>query len=188
MQRHREQRQNGGARPRRREGAHPSGGPYEPVQRGADQQGGASLAPADSTVREPAPAFSGDRSLLAASRADGSVRVWETASPRLPGATLPAGDGPVLAVGFTQGGRELHVATAHMPFRSPELAPDRAAAEVCARAGGGESGRVAQISARCALQAYVLSAYGRDVRWCLDLDFESAPSDELPSFTENIWG
>ncbi|MFI6488494.1 WD40 repeat domain-containing protein [Streptomyces sp. NPDC050564] len=95
------------------------------------------LATADSTVGRPALAFSADGSLLAASRADGSVRVWETASPRLPGASLPAGGGPILAVGFTPGGRELRIATAHMPLRSVRLTPVRAAAEVCARADGG---------------------------------------------------
>ncbi|GGN87681.1 hypothetical protein GCM10011579_080740 [Streptomyces albiflavescens] len=95
------------------------------------------LATADSTVERPALAFSADGSLVAASRADGSVRVWETASPRLQGAALPVGDGPVLAVGFTPGGRELHIATAHMPLRSVQSAPGGAAAEVCARADGG---------------------------------------------------
>ncbi|MFF2518975.1 WD40 repeat domain-containing protein [Streptomyces sp. NPDC058086] len=73
------------------------------------------LAAADSTVERPVLAFSADGSLLAASRADGSVRVWETASPRLAGATLPTGDGPVLATGFTSGGGELRIATAHLP-------------------------------------------------------------------------
>ncbi|MFF1745453.1 WD40 repeat domain-containing protein [Streptomyces mirabilis] len=97
------------------------------------------LAVADSTVERPALAFSADGSLLAASRDDGSVRVWETASPRLEGATLPAGDGPVLAIGFTPGARELHIATAHLPLRSAQLTPDSAAADVCARAGGGAS-------------------------------------------------
>ncbi|MFK0024472.1 hypothetical protein [Streptomyces sp. NPDC090798] len=95
------------------------------------------LAVADSTVERPALAFSADGSLLAASRDDGSVRVWETASPRLAGATLPAGDGPVLAIGFTPGATELHIATAHLPLRSAKLTPDRAADDVCARAGGG---------------------------------------------------
>ncbi len=51
------------------------------------------LAAADSTVARPALTFSADGSLLAASRADGSVRVWETASPRLEGATLPTATG-----------------------------------------------------------------------------------------------
>ncbi|KAF5999598.1 hypothetical protein BOG92_018380 [Streptomyces sp. WAC00263] len=95
------------------------------------------MAAADSTVERPALAFSADGSLLAASRADGSVRVWETASPRLEGATLPTGDGPVLAIGFTQRAMELHVATAHLPLRTVQLMPERAAGEVCARAGGG---------------------------------------------------
>ncbi|MFF2124420.1 hypothetical protein ACFVW1_03280 [Streptomyces olivochromogenes] len=95
------------------------------------------LAVADSTVERPALAFSADGSLLAASRDDGSVRVWETASPRLAGATLPTGDGPVLAIGFTPGARELHIATAHLPLRMAKLTPEGAAADVCARAGGG---------------------------------------------------
>jgi WD40 repeat protein len=97
------------------------------------------LAAADSTVERPALAFSADGSLLAASRADGSVRVWETASPRLPAASVSAGDGPVLALGFTSGGWELRIATAHLAFRSAQLAPDRAATTVCARARGGAS-------------------------------------------------
>nr|QIZ02073.1 WD40 repeat domain-containing protein [Streptomyces sp. S1D4-11] len=95
------------------------------------------LAAADSTVERPALAFSADGSLLASSRADGSVRVWETASPRLAGATLPTGDGPVLAIGFAPSGGELRVATAHLPWRSAQLTPQRAADDVCARAGGG---------------------------------------------------
>ncbi|QUW78283.1 hypothetical protein SMIR_03265 [Streptomyces mirabilis] len=95
------------------------------------------LAAADSTVERPALAFSADGSLLAASRADGSVRVWETASPRLAGATLPTGDGPVLAIGFTPGDGELRIATAHLPWRTAQLTPERAADDVCARAGGG---------------------------------------------------
>ncbi|MFG2254352.1 WD40 repeat domain-containing protein [Streptomyces mirabilis] len=95
------------------------------------------LAAADSTAERPALAFSADGSLLAASRADGSVRVWETASPRLEGATLPTGDGPVLAIGFTPGAEELYIATPHLPLRTEQLTPERAAGEVCARAGGG---------------------------------------------------
>ncbi|MFE2603291.1 hypothetical protein ACFXDI_08075, partial [Streptomyces mirabilis] len=80
---------------------------------------------------------SADGTLLAGSRADGSVRVWETASPRLEGATLPTGDGPVLAIGFTPGAEELYIATPHLPLRTEQLTPERAAGEVCARAGGG---------------------------------------------------
>ncbi|MGW2517458.1 hypothetical protein ACWC09_10630 [Streptomyces sp. NPDC001617] len=75
--------------------------------------------------------------MLAASAADGSVQVWETARPRLPEATVPVGDGPVLAVGFGADTGELHIATPHLPDRSSPLTPDTAAREVCARAEGG---------------------------------------------------
>ncbi|MET7784525.1 hypothetical protein ABZU94_26055 [Streptomyces mirabilis] len=142
------------------------------------------LAVADSTVERPALAFSADGSLLAASRADGSVRVWETASPRLAGATLPTGDGPVLAIGFTPGAGELHIATAHLPLGFAQLTPDRAAADVCARAGGpGDPGRVAQIAARRALPADVLREVGG-----AGLDFEGTSSDVLPLVVAHIRG
>lgn len=134
------------------------------------------LAVADSTVERPALAFSAGGSLLAASRDDGSVRVWETASLRLAGATLPTGEEPVLAIGFTPGVGELHSATAHLPLCSAQLTPDRAAADVCARAGGrGDPGRVARVSARRALPADVLREVGG-----AGLDFEGTSSDVLP--------
>lgn len=95
------------------------------------------LRPNGSTLVDSALAFSADGSLFAASSADGSVQVWETARTRLPAATIPAGDGPVLAVGFGSGARELHIATPHLPDRASPLRPSAAAAEVCARAGGG---------------------------------------------------
>ncbi|WP_330281759.1 WD40 repeat domain-containing protein [Streptomyces sp. NBC_00588] len=82
-------------------------------------------------------AFSADGSLFAASAGDGSVQVWETARTRLPAATVPVGDGPVPALGFGPHARELHIATPHLPDRVAQLRPSRAAAEVCARAGGG---------------------------------------------------
>jgi hypothetical protein len=90
-----------------------------------------------STADRLALAFSQDGSLLAVGAPDGSVQVWETAQPHLGPATLPAGDGPVLAVGFGPDGTELHLATPHLPDRRGALAPDRAAAEVCSRANGG---------------------------------------------------
>lgn len=95
------------------------------------------LRPTGSTVTRSALAFSADGSLLAASAADGSVQVWETARTRLPAATVPAGDGPVLALGFGPHARTLHIATPHLPDRTAELAPSDAASEVCSRAGGG---------------------------------------------------
>ncbi|MGW7407752.1 nSTAND1 domain-containing NTPase [Streptomyces sp. NPDC054833] len=90
-----------------------------------------------STADRLALAFSRDGSLLAVGAPDGFVQVWETAQPHLGPATLPAGDGPVLAVGFGPNGAELHLATPHLPDRLSALAPDRAAAEVCSRANGG---------------------------------------------------
>ncbi|MFC8519528.1 WD40 repeat domain-containing protein [Streptomyces sp. NPDC057257] len=95
------------------------------------------LRAAGSTVADSALAFSADGALFAASDAEGSVQVWETARTRLPAATVPAGDGPVLAVGFGAGAGELHIATPHLADRTSPLLPDRAAAEVCERAGGG---------------------------------------------------
>ncbi|MEU6665005.1 hypothetical protein [Streptomyces sp. NPDC046727] len=85
----------------------------------------------------PALGFSRDGSLFAASGAGGSVQVWETARPRLAPATVPAGDGPVLAVGFGADGAELHLATGHLGERAAPLAPKGATATVCARANGG---------------------------------------------------
>ena len=73
-------------------------------------------------------AFSVDGLLLAAGDEGGSVRVWETASPRLSPASESAGDGPVLAVGFTPENRELRVATPHLAQRGYPLDPERAAA------------------------------------------------------------
>ncbi|MFE7170639.1 hypothetical protein [Streptomyces sp. NPDC057616] len=99
------------------------------------------LRPTGSTLVTSALAFSADGSLLAASAADGTVQVWETDRPRLPAATVPAGDGPVLALGFGGGkgdrAEELHLATPHLPDRVRPLEPEAAAARVCARAAGG---------------------------------------------------
>jgi WD40 repeat protein len=85
----------------------------------------------------PALDFSADGSLVTASDADGSVAVWETATPALPPASLPAGDAPVLALGLTGDGGELHIATPHLADRVLPLAPERAALAVCARASTG---------------------------------------------------
>ncbi|MEU6143732.1 hypothetical protein ABZ848_25710 [Streptomyces sp. NPDC047081] len=95
------------------------------------------LRAAGSTVVNSAMAFSADGALLAASDGDGSVQVWETARTRLPAATVPAGDGPVLAVGFGADAGELHIATPHLADRTSPLQPGRAVAEVCERAEGG---------------------------------------------------
>ncbi|MFJ8332307.1 hypothetical protein [Streptomyces sp. NPDC094437] len=86
----------------------------------------------------PAFGFSADGALLAASAPDGTVSVWETATPTQPPATLPAGDAPVLALGFTPDG-ELRVATPHRPDRARPADPATAADAVCAHTGSGLS-------------------------------------------------
>jgi WD40 repeat protein len=86
-----------------------------------------------SNRHKPTLGFSADGSLVTASDSDGSVHVWETATPALPPATLPVGDAPVLALGFTPDGEGLHVATPHLADRTLPLDPGRAARKVCAR-------------------------------------------------------
>ncbi|MGW0911280.1 nSTAND1 domain-containing NTPase [Streptomyces sp. NPDC002784] len=95
------------------------------------------LRAAASTVHRAALAFSADGTLLAAGAPDGSVQVWETDTPGLAAATLPAGDGPAVGLAFAHG--ELRITSAHLPVRKRPLTPERAAAEVCARAAGGAS-------------------------------------------------
>jgi WD40 repeat protein len=90
-----------------------------------------------STVHDVVLAFSSDGSFLAGSAPDGSVQVWETASPALRPATLPVGDGPVLAMEFAAHDGEVSIATPHLADRSRPLATHRAAAEICVRAKGG---------------------------------------------------
>ncbi|MEU6996164.1 WD40 repeat domain-containing protein [Streptomyces sp. NPDC046465] len=82
-------------------------------------------------------AFSADGSYLAASDADGSVRVWETDTPRLVGARYAGTGGPVLALGFT--GDALRVMTSRGAIRTVSVAAGRAADSVCERARGGLS-------------------------------------------------
>lgn len=81
--------------------------------------------------------FSAEGSLLAGSASDGSVQIWETATPTLPPAVIRAGDGPVRRLQFAADGNRLHIETAHLADRSAPLTPTRAVDQVCARAGGG---------------------------------------------------
>ncbi|MEV0171399.1 hypothetical protein AB0I00_09780 [Streptomyces sp. NPDC050803] len=90
-----------------------------------------------STVHDVALVFSADGSLLAGSAPDGSVQVWETATPTLPPAVLPVGDGPALALRFPSRAGELSISTPHLADRRLPLTPEHAAATVCERAGGG---------------------------------------------------
>ncbi|MFJ9098940.1 hypothetical protein ACIRJM_10680 [Streptomyces sp. NPDC102405] len=90
-----------------------------------------------SNLHGPALGFSADGALVAASDPDGVVNVWETATPALPPASLPAGDSPVLALGFARDGGELHIATPHLTDRTLPSAPGRVARSVCARVSTG---------------------------------------------------
>nr|WSZ13421.1 hypothetical protein OH837_08865 [Streptomyces canus] len=90
-----------------------------------------------SNRHDPALGFSADRVLVAVSDPDGVVNVWETATPALPAASLPVGDAPVLALGFTRDGGELHIATPHLGDRALPSAPERAARRVCDRVSTG---------------------------------------------------
>ena len=115
------------------------------------------LVDTDAAMEPPVLAFSADGSLLAAGAEDGSVRVWETASPRLSPAAVPAGDGPVLAVGFTSDNGELRVATPHLPTRDYPLEPETGRrGHVHSGGRWRDRGGVAYVSARCALPADVL--------------------------------
>ncbi|MGA4845564.1 WD40 repeat domain-containing protein [Streptomyces sp. G5(2025)] len=79
--------------------------------------------------------FSADGRHLAASTSDGSVRVWETRTPGLPGAEYPGTGDAVLALGFT--GDELLIATAYRAVRRVPLSGERAVDIACRGAGGG---------------------------------------------------
>ncbi|MFJ9111077.1 WD40 repeat domain-containing protein [Streptomyces sp. NPDC102283] len=98
------------------------------------------LAQSDHEVRnEPLPvAFSADGEFVAVGAEDGSVRVWETGSPGTPGTLVQAGEGRILGLGFTDGADRLRIATPHGVHREiGVLDPQRAAGDVCDRAGGG---------------------------------------------------
>ncbi|MFI1869160.1 nSTAND1 domain-containing NTPase [Streptomyces jumonjinensis] len=78
-------------------------------------------------------AFSPDGDLIAVGGADGTVRVWETAAPRLADTVLTTVDGPVLDLTITDGA--LRVATPRWLSPSYELDPASLARATCARAG-----------------------------------------------------
>lgn len=98
------------------------------------------LAPShhDGPYESPAMAFSADGAFVAVGTQDGSVRVWETASPGTPGTLIRTGGGRILGLGFTDDGNTLRIATPNGVDREiGVLDPQRAARRVCERVGGG---------------------------------------------------
>ncbi|MFD5895818.1 hypothetical protein [Streptomyces sp. NPDC060366] len=95
--------------------------------------------PGRQPITRPSFAFSPDGSRIAVGGADGTLRIWEAATPTSAGAPLPTVDGPVLALAFADGGTGLRVTTPRATTRTFTLSPGRVADAVCERAGGGLS-------------------------------------------------
>ncbi|MGW2635736.1 nSTAND1 domain-containing NTPase [Streptomyces sp. NPDC001348] len=82
-------------------------------------------------------AFSPDGSTLAVGGLDGTITLWDVNSAQQLGFPLPTSGDKVLDLSFTPDGRTLQVAGEHIPLRTYPVDPDRIAATVCRRAGGG---------------------------------------------------
>jgi WD40 repeat protein len=82
-------------------------------------------------------AFSSDGTTLAVGGTGGTLQLWDTASQRRLGTDLPAPQDAIDSVAFSQDDGTLYVAGEHTPLQSYPVAPDRAVALVCERAGGG---------------------------------------------------
>ncbi|GAA4894046.1 hypothetical protein ACFPM3_07495 [Streptomyces coeruleoprunus] len=84
-------------------------------------------------------AFSPDGSVLATGDRSGAVRLWDTASGLPLGGPLPTAGDTVRALAFDEGGARLLVAGERAPLRTYPVGPERLAAVVCRRGGGGLS-------------------------------------------------
>ncbi|MFB8240607.1 hypothetical protein ACFC58_29115 [Kitasatospora purpeofusca] len=82
-------------------------------------------------------AFSHDGRTLAAASTDGTLWLWDIESRQPLGPAIPAQGGATLSLAFSPDDRTLRAATEHAPGREVVVAPDRAAAEICERAGDG---------------------------------------------------
>ncbi|MGW7446641.1 nSTAND1 domain-containing NTPase [Kitasatospora sp. NPDC054795] len=82
-------------------------------------------------------AFSHDGRTLAAAGNDGTLRMWDLASHQPLGPALPTPGGATLSLAFSPDDRTLRMATEHVPGHEVMMAPDREAAGICERAGGG---------------------------------------------------
>ncbi|MFF4082752.1 helix-turn-helix domain-containing protein [Streptomyces sp. NPDC001777] len=81
-------------------------------------------------------AFSPDSRRLAASSADGALRIWDIASRQLIGSPLLTSGDPVTNLRFSPNGNELYTSGRNIPFQAYGVAPAAAAATVCRRAEG----------------------------------------------------
>ncbi|MFF3538835.1 helix-turn-helix domain-containing protein [Streptomyces sp. NPDC002466] len=81
-------------------------------------------------------AFSPDSRRLAASSADGSLRIWDIASRRPIGSPLLTSGDRVTNLRFSPNGNELYTSGRNIPFQAYGIGPAAAAATVCRRAGG----------------------------------------------------
>ncbi|MEU8273200.1 WD40 repeat domain-containing serine/threonine-protein kinase [Microbispora bryophytorum] len=82
-------------------------------------------------------AYSPDGRLIATGGTSGEVRLWDAAARSPLGLPYAVHAGPVLALAFGSDGRYLYSAGKDGTLRRYTMDPQRAAAEVCARAGGG---------------------------------------------------
>ncbi|MET9398822.1 hypothetical protein [Kitasatospora sp. NPDC002965] len=82
-------------------------------------------------------AFSHNGRTLAAAGADGTLRTWDLASRQPLGPAIPMPGGAALSLAFSPDDHTLRAATEHAPGHEVVVAPDREAADICERAGGG---------------------------------------------------
>ncbi|MEU5896756.1 nSTAND1 domain-containing NTPase [Streptomyces venezuelae] len=84
-------------------------------------------------------AYSPDGTTLAVGGEHGTLQLWDAASRRPLGSSLPTPGDAVLALAFSTDGRTLHAAGRHSALRSLAVDTEQVTASVCARAHGGLS-------------------------------------------------
>ncbi|WP_445684446.1 WD40 repeat domain-containing protein [Streptomyces reticuli] len=101
--------------------------------------GQASDSEADLVGTVSALAFSRDGGTLAVGGDAGTVQLWDVASSRLLGSTLPASGDQSLALAFGQDEDTLYAAGVNVPVTRYDLSPEHLSATVCRRTGSGLS-------------------------------------------------
>ncbi|MFI6423260.1 helix-turn-helix domain-containing protein [Streptomyces sp. NPDC050842] len=97
--------------------------------------GGEPDGPDGTPVPVTALAFSPDGRTLAAGTRAGGIRLWDIPSRTVIGAPLPTSGDRVRTLAFSADGQSLHIQGASTRPRTQLLAPERLAAELCARFG-----------------------------------------------------